>query len=223
MPKALGIIMDGNRRYARSRGLPLLEGHRQGAKKLQEVVEWAKEIGIEELTVYAFSTENWNRSEEEVGYLMKLLEEALTTDLAEFHTKQVQVRFIGERTKLPPGVVGAMESLENNPPQDAVLTLIIALSYGGRAELVEGVRKLVACNTKDVTEESFQKELWSGTQKEVDMVIRTGGEKRLSNFLTWQTVYSELFFLDTLWPELTKDEFLACVEEYRERDRRRGR
>lgn len=223
MPKALGIIMDGNRRYARSRGLPLLEGHRQGAKKLQEVVEWAKEIGIEELTVYAFSTENWNRSEEEVGYLMKLLEEALTTDLAEFHTKQVQVRFIGERTKLPPGVVSAMESLENNPPQDAVLTLIIALSYGGRAELVEGVRKLIAYSTKDVTEESFQKVLWSGTQKEVDMVIRTGGEKRLSNFLTWQTVYSELFFLDTLWPELTKDEFLACVEEYRERDRRRGR
>jgi undecaprenyl diphosphate synthase len=222
MPKAIGIIMDGNRRWARSHSLPLLEGHRRGAEKLKEVTRWAREAGVKELTVYAFSTENWNRSEEEVSYLMKLLEEMLSKDLQELHKEHIQIRFIGERERFSPTLVQLMNKLETVVPDETKITLVIALSYGGRAELTSAVNTLIERRVEKVTEGDISGVLWTRGLMDPDMIIRTGGEKRLSNFLPWQTVYSELFFSDTMWPDFSFEEFTACIEAFRSRERRRG-
>lgn len=214
--------MDGNRRWARSRNLPLLEGHRQGAEKLKEVTRWSRDAGVKELTVYAFSTENWKRSEEEVSYLMKLLGEMLSHDLRDLHKEHVQLRFIGERERFSPKLIEQMNELEAVVPHDAKLTLIIALSYGGRAEIHSAVNRLLKSGVEQVSEQDVTDALWTKGLMDPDVVIRTGGEKRLSNFLPWQTVYSELFFIDTLWPEFSFEEFTACIEAFRSRERRRG-
>ncbi|MBP6868681.1 MAG: di-trans,poly-cis-decaprenylcistransferase [Candidatus Pacebacteria bacterium] len=222
MPKAIGIIMDGNRRWARSRNLPLLEGHRQGAEKLKDVARWSRDAGVQELTVYAFSTENWKRSEEEVSYLMKLLGQMLSKDLQELHKEHIQLRFVGERDRFQPTLIEKMNELERVVPLETKLTLVIALSYGGRAELTSAVNTLIERGVENVSEEDINRALWTNGLMDPDMVIRTGGEKRLSNFLPWQSVYSELFFSETMWPEFSFEEFLSCIEAFRSRERRRG-
>lgn len=219
MPEAVGIIMDGNRRWAKANGLSSIEGHRRGYDKLKEVARWAKEAGIKELTVYVFSTENWNRSEEEVAYLLKLFEHALAKGLEDLEREGARLRFIGERERFTPILQEKMEAAEQRTRTNGGITLVIALSYGGRAEVLDAVRKLRG----DVSEESLKRVMWSGDLRDPDLIIRTGGEMRLSNFLTWGSAYSELMFTNTLWPDLTKEEFRSMLTAYETRERRMGK
>ena len=220
-PRTIGIIMDGNRRYAKHEGIPTLEGHRRGYEKMKEVISWSKEAGVENLIVYAFSTENWHRAPEEVQYLMELLHRALIemTDVAK--KEGIRLRIIGERNCFAPDIQEAIMRAEKET-EDEVFTFVIALSYGGRAEILQAITRILKDNPDTVTEEQFSAQLWTNGIPNPDMIIRTGGEKRLSGFLPWQSVYSELFFTDTFWQAFTRDEFLRMLEEYAERDRRYG-
>ncbi len=220
--RSVGIIMDGNRRWAKARGLPTLEGHRTGLKKVKELAEWAKDAGIEEVTLYAFSTENWKRSPEEVNYLMKLFEDAFGKELGEVVEKGFRIRFIGERGRLPLGLQALIEETEKRTAGNARGTIAIALSYGGRAEILDAVNRLMENGRISIDEESLRNAMWSAGLSDPDLIVRTGGEKRLSNFLMWQSAYSELFFTDTLWPDFSKEEFDSILASFRKRERREG-
>lgn len=222
-PASIAIMMDGNRRYAKAHGLPSLEGHRAGFAKAKEVVEWTFDAGIREVILYAFSTENWNRSPEESSYLMNLFQEALSTWAEDVAAGDGRLRIIGQRERFPQNFQDMMNSLEERTKDAKGGTLAIALSYGGRAEIVATVNKLLASGVSSVDEASFEGALWSAGLKDPDLIIRTGGNKRLSNFLPWQSVYSELVFTDTFWPALTKEEFTKILDEFASRDRRFGR
>ncbi len=215
--------MDGNRRWARERGLPTLEGHRAGAEKLFDVIAWAHEAGVEEVIFYTFSTENWNRAEEEVGYLMKLAEKLFTEELSRFTDSGARIRFIGDRTRASARIQEVMQDAEKRTKDGTKGTVTFAFSYGGRAEILAAVNQLLIEGKSSVNEEGFSRALWSAGLLDPDLILRTGGERRLSNFLPWQSVYSELFFLDTKWPDLTHTEFKSVLEEYAERERRHGK
>ena len=225
VPVCIGIIMDGNRRWAKSKGLPTLEGHRRGYDRLKDVVRWAGEAGGTHLVIYAFSTENWKRTKEEVGYLMDLFRWVLKEEVAHFIKEEVKVTAIGDTTSLPPDIQEGIRAVEEKTKQFSKLHVVLALSYGGRKEILAATKAIVAkgFSGADITEEDFQKNLWTHDIPDPDMVIRTGGERRLSNFLPWQSVYSELFFSDTYWPEFTKEEFQNILNEYSERERRHGK
>ena len=220
--QSVGVIMDGNRRWAKEQGLPSLEGHRRGLDKVKDLVSWVQEAGIKELILYAFSTENWNRSPEEVNYLMNLFEMTFGKDVDDIIQKGVRVKFIGQRERLPVSLQKKMDEVEGRTKEGSKGTLIIALSYGGRAEILAGVNTLLAQKVEEVDEASFRKALWGGEFSDPNLIIRTGGDKRLSNFLTWQSVYSELFFTDTKWPAFEKAEFDSILAEYSLREQRRG-
>ncbi|MES2668437.1 MAG: polyprenyl diphosphate synthase [Patescibacteria group bacterium] len=222
-PRSIGVIMDGNRRWARARGLPTLEGHRAGAEKIFDLVSWAHAAGIEEVTVYAFSSENWQRAEEEVGYLMTLAEELFTRELPRFEEAGARLRFIGDRAQASARLQEAMDTAEKRTAEGAKGTIVFAFSYGGRPEILAGVNRLLLEGKTAVTEQGFKDALWSAGLLDPDLILRTGGEQRLSNFLTWQSAYSELFFVDTLWPDLSREEFDAVIETYAARDRRHGK
>ncbi len=215
--------MDGNRRWAKAHGLPSLEGHRRGLEKVKELVNWVQEAGVKELILYAFSTENWNRSPQEVEYLMKLFEMTFGKDLEEVYEKGARVRFIGQRERVPESLRKKMDEVEERTKNGTNSTLVVALSYGGRAEIVEAVNTLLAQKKEKVDEKTFQDAMWSAGLCEPDLIIRTAGDKRLSNFLLWQSAYSELFFSDTLWPDFSKEEFDAILAEFAERERRHGK
>jgi undecaprenyl diphosphate synthase len=221
--RSVGIIMDGNRRWAKEKGIPALEGHRAGLEKIKEVVRWAHAAGIRELIIYAFSTENWNRSEEEVRTLMNLFEFAFGPWMNEIVKEGIQIRFIGDRTRFTQKLQTQMSSLEERTRDASNGVLAIALSYGGRAEIVAATNRLISDGAREVTEASLRDAMWSTGLADPDLIIRTGGEQRLSNFLLWQSAYSELFFSDTLWPDLTKDEFDSMLEEFGARERRHGK
>ncbi len=221
-PESIGIILDGNRRWAKEQGLSPLEGHVRGSEKVREVLEWAHEAGVKEVVLYAFSTENWKRSEEEVEHLMQLFERMCDTWGEDIRKRGGRVRFIGERSHLRPSLAEKMNALEEQTAQGTEGTVWIALSYGGRAEIIAGVNALLAQNVASVDETTFSQSLWSAGMKDPDLIIRTGGEHRLSNFLPWQGVYSELYFTPTKLPALTKDEFVSILEEYASRQRRHG-
>lgn len=222
MPTSIGIIMDGNRRWAKERGLSTEEGHRQGLEKMKDIVAWVHEAGIQEVVVYAFSTENWNRSEEEVAHLMELFEYAFNTWLNEVSEQGIRVRFIGERERPSKPLVRMMEEMERKTEANKKGTLAIAFSYGGRQEIMAAVNHALAEKKTVVTEEELRNRMWSAGLADPDLIIRTSGEQRLSNFLPWQSVYSELFFTDAYWPEFSKEEFEGILAEYASRDRRRG-
>lgn len=222
-PRAIGVIMDGNRRWARGQGLPTLEGHRRGREKTKELLSWAQEAGIEEVTLYAFSTENWNRTPEEVGYLMDLFREAIAELTDESKKQDGRLLFIGQRDRMPEDVQEAMRTAEEETKDGSGLTLIIALSYGGRAEIIAAVNELLRAGKTAATEEDLEGAMWSAGLHEPDLIIRTGGEHRLSNFLTWQSVYSELYFTETMWPAFTKEEFSSILADYASRERRLGK
>lgn len=222
-PKAIGVILDGNRRWARERNLPTLEGHRKGSEKVREMVSWAREHQISHVILYAFSTENWNRSPEEVTYLMDLFEEMLGRLSEDVVKENGSIRFIGERGRFSESLQARMQQTEEQTRNGTAGTLWVALSYGGRQEILEGVRTLLQSGKKDVDEESFRSVLWSKDMPDPDLIIRTGGEKRLSNFLTWQSTYSELFFTDTKLPDFSKEEFESILNEYSLRQRRHGK
>ncbi len=223
--RSVGIIMDGNRRWAKNKGLPTLEGHRRGYEKLKDLGDWAEERGVTHVTVYAFSTENWNRSVDEVSYLMDLFRLLLQNDLPEFHKKGKRLRFIGDLTRLAPdlqeGIVKAEELTKDNTQG----TLCACISYGGRGEIVNAARRAIEQGMKpaDITEESFGKLMYASDIPDPDLVIRTGGEMRLSNFLPWQSIYSEFFFPKTFWPDFSKEDFFGILDEFSMRKRNHGK
>jgi len=222
LPKCIGLIIDGNRRWAKNKGLATLEGHRKGAEILVDTARLVRDRGIKHMVVYAFSTENWNRSEEEVSYLMDLIKEQVTKQLSELGKENIRIRVIGQRDRLSPDVIAAIEKSEKESEGMDGMTLWVCLSYGGRAEILEAV-KAVSEEGGEVTEDNFKKYFWSAEMPDPDIIIRTGGEKRLSNFLLWQVAYAELFFVDTMWPDFSEKILDEILEEYSERDRRHGK
>lgn len=220
----LGIIMDGNRRWAKRRGLPSLAGHRRGYDIFKLVGEWCLDRGIEVLTVYAFSTENWNRSKKEVEYLMRLLTLALSKEVDGLHRKNIRISVIGRVHELPKRlqkhISDAMELTKNNTRG----TIQLAINYGGRAEIVDAVKKVyrTAKSASAITEKSIGEAMYTKHQPEPDMIIRTSGEQRLSGFLTWQSVYSELYFLKKNWPDFSEADLDTALLEYKRRQRRFG-
>ena len=210
----IGIIMDGNRRWAKEKNLPQFAGHEAGYQKFLEVLGWAREAGARHLIVYAFSTENWNRPKEEVSYLMKLIERIIEERAQKIAEEKVRVRFIGELDKFPERVRKSMRELEEKTAIFKDYTLGIALSYGGKAEIISAIKRLPENIARNLTEEEFSKYLWTGDFPEPELVIRTGGQKRLSNFLLWKAAYSELYFTDTYWPDFSKEEFLSAINFY---------
>lgn len=222
-PRAIGIIMDGNRRWAKERGLPTLEGHRQGLEKVRHATRWAFDAGIKEVTIYAFSTENWNRSKEEVAYLMELFEYAFKHHFTELVNEGGRIRFIGQRERMSETVQTLMRDIEEASKDNDMGTLIIALSYGGQAEILSAANALLAEGKEQITEAELRSRMWSAGLLDPDLIVRTGGEKRLSNFLTWQSAYSELFFIDTKWPDFSEEEFAAILTDFSSRERRHGK
>ncbi len=215
---SVGIIMDGNRRWAKAQGLNPWDGHREGGKKLQEVVEWSRDHGaIKHVAVYTFSTENWKRDPGEVAHLMSLIEEFFTNYAPEAKKTGVRIRIIGEREKFDAKTQTIFNEIEQLTEECCDLTLWFALSYGGRAELLHAAR---SCSPE--SEGDFQKHLWAAELPDLDIVLRTGGEKRLSNFFPWHSTYSELFFVDTFWPAFSKEEYVAVLDEFAQRQRRMG-
>lgn len=220
----LGIIMDGNRRWAKESGMPSLEGHRAGYERMKDVADWCISRGIKVLSVFAFSTENWNRTEEEVGYLMDLLERALTKELGQFRERGVRVRVLGRRERLRPSIVRAIDEAERETMGNERFTLCICLNYGGRPEIVDACKKIVRDGLKpeDVTEEALQARMYWPEIPPPDLIIRTSGEERLSGFLTWESVYSEIYWCERHWPAFGEVELDAALDEYARRHRRFG-
>ncbi|HEX2345015.1 MAG TPA: polyprenyl diphosphate synthase [Gaiellaceae bacterium] len=222
--KSVAIIMDGNGRWAAARGLPIAEGHRAGARALRRSVEAAIDLGVESLAVYAFSTENWARPPDEVESIMELMDETIDRELPDLAKQGVRTRFFGRRDRVPEALREKMARLETETAQNDRLGLWIAFDYGSRAELVEAARQLVAegVRPQDVSETEIAKRLNAPELPDPDLVIRTSGEQRISNFLLWQSAYAELVFDETLWPDFGEERLRAALDEYAQRARRFG-
>jgi undecaprenyl diphosphate synthase len=219
--RAVAIIMDGNGRWAAGRGVTVADGHRAGSRALRPVVETAIDAGVESLVVYAFSTENWARSADEVSALMEIFGETIDRELLDLAEQGVHTQFVGRRDRAPDWLQSKMRELEEATAGETRLSLWIAFDYGGRAELVEAARR-IAESGEDVDEETFARHLYAPEMPDPDLVIRTSGELRVSNFLLWQSAYAEFVFIDTLWPDFGPDEFRAAIEDYASRRRRFG-
>ena len=216
--------MDGNGRWAETRGLPRIEGHRRGVERTKEVIEAAVDLGLRALTLYTFSTENWRRSSAEVTTLMKLLEIYLTKELEGLIKNDIVFRAIGEIQRLPEHIQRIIRIAEEKTSPNRGMILAVALSYSGRDEILRAVKKVLAAGVKpeELTEEVFQSYLDTAGILPPDLIVRTSGEMRISNFLLWQAAYSEFYFTDTLWPDFSKDEFLLAIQDYQRRERRFG-
>ena len=216
--------MDGNGRWAKRRWLPRAAGHRAGVSVLTPLLETAGRAGVETLTLYAFSTENWKRPGQEVNTLMKLFLETAREKVPELNQRGARLRFLGRRDGLPASVLAALEEAEEATAGNDSLDVYIALNYGGRAEIVDATRRIVAdgLSPEDVDERTFARYLYAPDVPEVDLVIRTSGELRVSNFLLWQIAYAEFYVTDTLWPDFSPEEFLQALESFASRSRRRG-
>ena len=224
MPKHVAIIMDGNGRWAKQRKKPRLFGHRTAIKTVHDTVSFASDLGIEVLTLYAFSTENWKRSEEEVSGLMNLIIEFIGKQLKELIEKNVHLRILGDQSRLPEKVVKSINNAVEQTKFNDGLVLNIALNYGGRDELLRAIKNMIADGYQpgEVTEQVVSDYLYTVGQPDPDLIIRTSGEKRLSNFLLWQCAYSEFIFDDVLWPDFDNETFVRLLVEYQKRDRRYG-
>jgi undecaprenyl diphosphate synthase len=224
IPKHVGIIMDGNGRWAESRGLPRVEGHRQGAARSKEIIEAANDLGIKVLTLYAFSLENWQRPTLEVKTLMRLLGLYLESELADMIAKGIVFKMIGDIWKLPKDIQILIREVMEKTASNKGLNLVLALSYSGRDEILRAVKKVLYSGVKpeELTEEIFNSCLDTAGLPSPDLIIRTSGELRVSNFLLWQGAYSELYFTDVLWPDFTKEEFFLAIQHYQQRERRFG-
>ena len=228
LPQHVAVIMDGNGRWAKARHLPRLEGHRRGADSAREIIRTAGELGIKYLTLYAFSAENWNRPEDEVAGLMKYLVHYLKTETKELLKNNVRLEVIGQIWRLPDHVREQLEKSISTLSKNNGLTLIMALSYGSRIEIVEAVRNIAAkvkagkLDPADISEKVVSENLWTRGVPDPDLLIRTSGEMRVSNFLLWQIAYSELYVTETLWPDFTRVDLLRAILDYQKRDRRFG-
>ena len=227
-PDHVAIIMDGNGRWAKAKGLPRIAGHQRGVDALRGVVEAGREMGIDYLTLYAFSSENWKRPMTEVDDLMGLLRLYLRRELKELHLNNVRTRFIGEWQTLAPDIVKLIDDAEETTKDNIGLTLIIALNYGSHLEILGATRRIATAvvdgsmDLEDINETSFSRHLHTDGIPNPDLVIRTSGEQRLSNFLLWQAGYSELVFMDVLWPDFNKKYLQQAVDEFHRRERRYG-
>jgi len=225
LARSVAIIMDGNGRWAEQRGLPVAEGHRAGTRALRRTVEAAIDLGVRSLAVYAFSTENWARPSDEVADLMEILGETIDRELPDLAAQGVRTRFVGRRDRVPDDVSARMERLEKETAENDTLDLWIAFDYGGRAEIVEAVRRLVEADgvrPEEIDEELLRSYFYEPEMPDPDLLIRTSGELRISNFLLWQLAYAELVFVDTLWPDFGEEQLRSALEDYARRRRRFG-
>ncbi len=228
VPRHIAIIMDGNSRWAKAAGKSSRHGHQKGADALKKLLEDCRGLEVEYLTVYAFSAENWNRSEYEVSYLMDLLRHYLKKEVRQLHENGVRLRFIGDRSRLAKEIRSDMEIAEKLTRQNSALTLTVALSYGGRQEMVRAMQS-IAQAVKDglllpenIDEQILIQSLDTAGLPDPDLLIRTGGEQRISNFLLWQSAYTEFYFTDTLWPDFSVDHFKEAIASFQQRERRYG-
>ena len=223
-PRHVAIIADGNRRWARDRGLPLLAGHVQGIEAIRPIVRRARDAGVETLSVYTFSTENWARPDDEVSGLFGLIDGAVRQYTDELIEEGVRVRVIGRLHEAPADVQRSIRAAEDRTRQGTRLTLNICFNYSGRAEIVDAARALVAADAdpRQIDETHFAEHLYTAGQPDVDLLIRTGGDHRTSNFLLWQAAYAELVFYDKYWPDFSDEDFDAALAEFARRDRRFG-
>jgi undecaprenyl diphosphate synthase len=222
--QSVAIILDGNGRWAKRRRLPTAAGHRAGARTVRRIVEASIDVGIHDLAVFAFSTENWSRSEEEVDALMEIFAETIERELPDLAEQGVRVRFIGRRDRAPETLRARMDAMEDRTALNTRINLWVAFDYGGRAELVEAARRLVESGVEpeDIDENVFAANLYAPDLPDPDLLIRTSGELRISNFLLWQVAYAELIFVDKLWPDFDESDLRAALHEYASRRRRFG-
>jgi undecaprenyl diphosphate synthase len=229
LPRHVAIIMDGNGRWAQRRGLPRVEGHRKGAVAVREVVRAAREIGLQAITLYAFSAQNWERPPEEVATLMQLLRDYVIDERDEIMDNDIRLVAIGDVDRLPEFVKGPLDALMAESSGNGAMTLTLALSYGGRESLVQAAQALAGevargeLRPEDITEKHLAGALQTHGLPQLDLLVRTSGEERLSNFLLWEAAYAELYFTDTYWPDFGKDELYRALESFRGRERRFGR
>lgn len=227
VPRHIAVIMDGNGRWAKSRGLPRTAGHKKGAQVFQDIADYCDELGVESVYFYAFSTENWKRPSEEVGAIMRLFGEYLIKGF-DYENRNVRICFMGDRTVLEPKLQELMNKLERDSACKTGLTINIAINYGGRPEIVRAAQSLAAkaaageLKPEDITEEALSAQMYTAGQKDPDFILRPSGEKRLSNFMLWQAAYSELVEMDVLWPDFTRDDLDAAIMEFNRRSRRFG-
>lgn len=225
----IAFIMDGNRRWAKQHNLPIAAGHRKGAETLTDIAKAAKELGVRYMTVYAFSTENWGREKEEVNTLMDLLRQYLDKGFKELKDNDARIIFIGERYMLADDIRQKMAQIEQETAQNKAVTLCVALSYGGRQEIVQAAKNIARkvadgkIKVDDINMEIFADNLYTKNIPDPDLLVRTSGEQRISNYLPWQTAYSEFYFSDTLWPDFSVGELKKIIEDYSKRERRYGK
>lgn len=224
IPKHVGYIIDGNRRWAKKHGLPTYEGHLAGYNALKDIAFATLDQGVQYMSIYIFSTENWKRSQEEIKGLMSLILKLFTTDAKIFDEKNIKLKVLGLRDGLDDKILKAMDKLEEHTKNNTAGTLAICLNYGGQSEIVEAVKKIVQKGVKaeDITEDLIAENLYGAEVPPMDVMVRTSGEKRLSNFMLWRAAYSEFIFLDKMWPDMTKDDVTDIIEEYSRRHRRFG-
>lgn len=228
LPRHVAIIMDGNGRWAKSRGMPRVAGHRAGMKTVRHITRAADDLGIEALTLYSFSTENWKRPKEEVNYLMGLPGEFLRTDLDELVARNIQVRMLGEEDQLPGHTRDAILKFKEATRDNTGMILSFALNYGSRAEMIRAMHGIIddvisgKLEKETVDEDYFGSTLYTADLPEPDLMIRTSGEVRISNFMLWQLAYSELWFTDVLWPDFTREMFFEAIDDFQRRSRRYG-
>ncbi len=225
LPYHIGIIVDGNRRWAKEKGLPTFAGHQKGAERIEEIVKYARELGIKIITIYAFSTENWKRKEKEVSYLMKLFDTYARNKMEEVHDLGIKIRILGGFQGLPDSLQEILTKLVTLTRSNEKMIVNLALNYGGRDELVRTFQKLLRAKIPEmnITEELININLDTTGLPDPDLIIRTSGEQRLSNFLPWQATYAELYFPKTHWPDFDKKQFDIALEEFQRRQRRMGK
>lgn len=223
VPVHIGIIMDGNGRWAQKRNLPRTAGHKEGLETAKRIISCAVEAGVKYVTLYTFSTENWKRTEEEVGFLMGLITRHLRAEYKFYKEHGIRIRHIGDTSRLPAAVQKEMVDAEGETADFNKMTVVLAINYGGRDELIRAMKKIASkIAVEDIREQDISTAFDVPELPDADIIIRTGGEKRLSNFLLWHSTYSELFFSDTLWPDFSNEEFLSILSDFNNRDRRFG-
>ena len=223
VPRHIAVIMDGNGRWAKKRFLPRVMGHKRGLDALEEMVKNCAEIGVQYLTVFAFSTENWRRPEEEVSFLMGLFLQALQKQVKRLHDNNMRLKIIGSRQRFHADILQGIEQAEALTANNTGLTLSIAADYGGRWDILQAANRLIAEGETEISEESLRRYLMLGDAPEPDLFIRTGGETRISNFLLWQMAYAELYFTDVLWPDFDRQTLSEAIVSFQKRERRFGR
>lgn len=222
LPQHIAIIMDGNRRWAKQRGLTTKDGHKAGSKNLETIAVFCNEIGIKYLTVYAFSTENWKRPQDEIDALFKMVKEFADKHLAEYVKRGYRIMFMGDLTKLPKETVDALRKILSEAKDNTGMIVNIALNYGGRDEILHAVNRILDTGVREVDMQTLSDCMYTGGLPDPDVIVRSSGEKRLSNFMLWQAAYAEFIFIDDYWPDFDAKIFRKILEEYSQRDRRYG-